>query len=211
LQPAQAAAAAVAVPHSWILLTIARDFFFSLYTHVTINFFFLQPAQAAAAAAVPHSWILLTIAPDFFFLSIHTLQLKKNLASTSSYSATQLDSIDIDGLDLFLELKVLRKIIQTEENKNTPIDILNYIKKLESFPNASIAYRILLTILVTVASAKRTFSKLKLIKSYLRSTMSQERLSGLAILSIEKNMLEKIDYKSLINNFESKRARKMKF
>jgi hypothetical protein len=41
--------------------------------------------------------------------------------------------------------------------------------------------------------------------------MSQERLSGLAILSIEKNMLEKIDYKNLINNFASKRARKMKF
>jgi hypothetical protein len=64
---------------------------------------------------------------------------------------------------------------------------------------------------VTVASAEITFSKLKLIKSYLRSTMSQERLSGLAILSIERNMLEKIDYKNLINNFASKRARKMKF
>ena len=41
--------------------------------------------------------------------------------------------------------------------------------------------------------------------------MSQERLSRLAILLIEKNMLEKIDYKSLINNFAFKRARKMKF
>ena len=41
--------------------------------------------------------------------------------------------------------------------------------------------------------------------------MSQERLSRLTILSIEKNMLEKIDYKSLINNFASKRARKMTF
>ena len=37
-----------------------------------------------------------------------------------------------------------------------------------------------------VASAERNFLKLKLIKSYLRSTMSQERLSGLTILSIEK-------------------------
>jgi hypothetical protein len=41
--------------------------------------------------------------------------------------------------------------------------------------------------------------------------MSQERLSELAILSIEKNILEKIDYKSLISNFASKRERKMKF
>ncbi len=41
--------------------------------------------------------------------------------------------------------------------------------------------------------------------------MLQKRLSGLAILSIENNMLEKNDYKSLINNFVSKRARKIKF
>jgi hypothetical protein len=41
--------------------------------------------------------------------------------------------------------------------------------------------------------------------------MSQERLNGLEILSIEKNMLKKIDYKSLIKSFASKRARKMKF
>ena len=88
---------------------------------------------------------------------------------------------------------------------------LNYIKKLKSFPNACIAYMILLTILVIIAYVERTFSKLKLIKSYLRATMSQERLNRLAILSIEKNMLEKINYKSLINNFASKRTRKMKF
>ena len=50
-------------------------------------------------------------------------------------------------------------------------------------------YIILLTIPVTVATAERSFSKLKLIKSYIRSTMSQERLNGLAILSIEKHML----------------------
>ena len=38
--------------------------------------------------------------------------------------------IDIDGLDLFSELKILKEFIQTEEKKNTPVDILNYIKKL---------------------------------------------------------------------------------
>ena len=42
-----------------------------------------------------------------------------------------------------------------------------------------------------------SFSKLKLIKSYQRSTMSQERLSKLAILSIEKEMLEELEYKNL--------------
>jgi hypothetical protein len=68
-----------------------------------------------------------------------------------------------------------------------------------------------LTIPVTVASAERSFSKLKLIKSYLRSTMSQERLNGLPILSIEKKMLENLEYKNLISNFASQKARRMIF
>ena len=62
---------------------------------------------------------------------------------------------DLDGLDLFLKLKVSKEILQTEES--APIDILNYIKRLDSFLNACIACRILLTIYVTVASTKRSF------------------------------------------------------
>ena len=69
----------------------------------------------------------------------------------------------------------------------------------------------MLTVPVTVASAERSFSKLKLIKSYLRSTMSQERLSGLGIISIEKELLEEIDYKTIIHNFASQKARKIDF
>ena len=41
--------------------------------------------------------------------------------------------------------------------------------------------------------------------------MSQERLSGLVILSIEKEMLEKLKYKNLISNFISQKARKIDF
>ena len=88
-------------------------------------------------------------------------------------------------------------------NNNSPINVLNYIKRLESFPNACIAFRILLTIHVTIASAEISFSKLKLIKSYLRLIMLQERLSGLAILSIKMKMLAELEYKNLINNFTS--------
>ena len=54
--------------------------------------------------------------------------------------------------------------------------------------------------------------KLKLTKSYLRSTMLQERLSRLAILSIEKKkMLEELKYKNLISNFASQKVRKIYF
>ena len=52
---------------------------------------------------------------------------------------------------------------------------------------------------------------LKLIKSYLKLTMSQQKLSGLAILSIENKMLEELDYKNLISQFVSQKARKIDF
>ncbi|XP_022874211.1 zinc finger MYM-type protein 1-like [Olea europaea var. sylvestris] len=85
--------------------------------------------------------------------------------------------------DLCTELLVLKCYLPGETKK--AIDVLNYLKKMNGcFPNAYIPYKILLTIPVTVASVERSFSKLKLIKTYLRLTMSQQRLNGLAMLSI---------------------------
>jgi len=119
-------------------------------------------------------------------------------------------TLDIDGRDLYLELKLLKEYLPKETKK--AIDVLNYLKRMDgTFPNAWIAYRIWLIIPVTVASGERSFSKLKFIKNYLRSTMSQERLNGLAMISIEKNMVEKLEYTSLISDFAAKNARRSCF
>ncbi|XP_021991444.1 zinc finger MYM-type protein 1-like [Helianthus annuus] len=67
---------------------------------------------------------------------------------------------------------------------------------------------VLLTISVTVESAERSFSKLKFLKTYLRSSMSQERLNGLAMISIENDILEIMDYEDLIESFASRNARR---
>ena len=41
--------------------------------------------------------------------------------------------------------------------------------------------------------------------------MSQERLNGLTILCIEKNMFENIDIDTIINDFASRNARRQCF
>lgn len=79
------------------------------------------------------------------------------------------------------------------------------------FPNVLLAYKILLTVPITVASAEKSFSKLKFLKPYLRSTMSQERLNGLAILSIESQFLADINYDKIIDEFASKNACRHRF
>ena len=52
-------------------------------------------------------------------------------------------------------------------------------------------------------------SKLKLLKSYMRSIMTQERLSGLATIALENDILEKINYKDMIEDFISRNSRRM--
>ncbi|KAK1424137.1 hypothetical protein QVD17_19454 [Tagetes erecta] len=116
------------------------------------------------------------------------------------------DKSDIDADELYMELKLFNTS-NTGQLLN-PIDVLKHLKEAEYFPNASIAYRILLTVPVTVASAERSFSKLKLLKSYLRSTMSQQRLSGLAMIAIENEILDHINCEDVINQFAMKNARR---
>ena len=81
-------------------------------------------------------------------------------------------------------------------------------REVDCYPNISIAYRILFTMPVTLASAERTFSKLKLLKNYLRFVMSQERLNGLATLCIEKKLLDEIDIEAIINDFAAANVRR---
>lgn len=104
------------------------------------------------------------------------------------------NSADINGTLLCDELISIRAFLndKLDKEKITPL-VLNFIKKhtLQGlYPNVWIALRILLTIPVTVASGERSFSKLKLIKTYLRSTMLQDRLTSLGTISIENEILK---------------------
>lgn len=109
------------------------------------------------------------------------------------------NSSDVDLNDLYSELRMLQTTLPAVPMKLS--EVLEFVESVGCYQNVSIAYRILLTIHVTVASAERSFSKLKLLKSYLRSSMSQKRLNGLTILCIEKNILEDIDFETIIHDF----------
>ncbi|PWA62633.1 hypothetical protein CTI12_AA358610 [Artemisia annua] len=68
---------------------------------------------------------------------------------------------DNDGNDLFMELQSLQNMLPNEayegERSWTSIQIMEFTKKMDMFPNVLLAYKILLTIPVTVASGKRVF------------------------------------------------------
>ena len=76
------------------------------------------------------------------------------------------------------------------------------------FPNLRVALQILLTMAVSIVSCERSFSKLNLLLSYLRSSMGQDRISDLALLSLEREVLDKINLDDVISQFAVAKARK---
>lgn len=70
---------------------------------------------------------------------------------------------------------------------------------------------ILITMPMTTVEAERDFSTLKRIKTFLRSTMSQERLNALACLSIEQQFIRSIPNfnERVIDKFAAKKNRRI--
>ena len=116
------------------------------------------------------------------------------------------NSSDVDLNDLISELKILQ--LTLTDSQMSAMEIFEFVREVDSYPNVVIAYRILFTMPVTVASAERSFSKLKLLKNYLRSIMSQERLNGLTTLCIEKQLVDDIDIDSIITDFTFRSVRR---
>ena len=64
---------------------------------------------------------------------------------------------------------------------NNAVDALKQCT--DSYPNTKLLLKVLTTLPVNTASAERTFSMLRRLKTWLRSTMAEERLTGLALLA----------------------------
>ena len=76
-----------------------------------------------------------------------------------------------------------------------PDNVSNTLKsiKFSGFQNIKVALRIIGTLPVTSCECERSFSALRRLKTYTRSTMVAERLNGLALLHLHKYIIVNID------------------
>lgn len=100
--------------------------------------------------------------------------------------------------DLQCEMTVLKNMI-----KGVP-SYLTIKEKLskDTFPNLFKMIQLAITLPVSSATCERSFSAMRRINNYLRSTMSQERFSKLAILNIERDII--VDTEIILNTFANK-------
>ena len=74
------------------------------------------------------------------------------------------------------------------------------------FPNCCVALRTYCTLPVTVAQAERSFSVLKRIKNYLRSTMCPMQLTSLGTLAVESELAKQANFDVIIEYFANKKV-----
>lgn len=60
-------------------------------------------------------------------------------------------------------------------------------------------YKLVLTLSVTQVSCERSFSKLKLLKTYLRNFLTQDHLESFMLMAMEKDILASLDPEDIIN------------
>lgn len=145
------------------------------------------------------------------------LNVEELLADTSKWKEQCREfgvfySTDVNSEDLHQEIIDCKMLLRGREEiqLKTPLDLLKFIISYghDVFPNLRIALQILLTIATSIASCERSFSKLKLVLSYLRSSMGQQRLNDLSLISIERNEAAKINFDEVIDSFANSKARR---
>jgi hypothetical protein len=94
---------------------------------------------------------------------------------------------------------------------SSPADLASMIHHddlYSTFPNVSIALRIFMCLMISNCSGERSFSRMALVKNKLRSTMTDERLSALELLSVESDLLDNISFNDIVEEFASVKSRK---
>ncbi|KAL4103605.1 hypothetical protein QTP88_018966 [Uroleucon formosanum] len=108
--------------------------------------------------------------------------------------------------ELKAETKIFNRMYRSLNTENTIQSKIKYMRSGDNaigFPTLAKLYKLFLTIPSNSAACERSFSCLRRLKNYLRSTMGQSRLNHLGILQIERERSLNINNDEVIKQFDS--------
>ena len=136
---------------------------------------------------------------------------------SSSFKEMYQDDINIDTL--MVQLSMLPDVVTTANEEHhmgikrvTTVRTVCELFNTCRFPKTMLAevdhlLHIYLTIPLTSATAERTFSTLRRLMSYLRSTMTQKRLNHVILLHTYKRTVVEINLQQIAQDFVSRNSR----
>ena len=140
----------------------------------------------------------------------------KNLDLMKAFQCCMRDSehfLDIDHMTSVIELyklnkpflsmecKIFKHTLEDKELSSINDVLLDIAPMKEAFPELVKLLQIALTVVVSTTECERSFSCLKCTKTFLHSSMSEQRLDDLAILSIEKELVRNLSLDEVVNTF----------
>jgi len=126
------------------------------------------------------------------FQSLFDNDLDKNRNDILELIHFYKESDDLSDPDIVItELKMWKNVLNRIEKEKKPKKTIEFLKFCDEnlFPNVYKLLKIVCILPVTTCTSERSFSSLRRLKTYLRSTMAENRLNGLAMLSIHREEL----------------------
>ncbi|KAL4121826.1 hypothetical protein QTP88_014259 [Uroleucon formosanum] len=111
-----------------------------------------------------------------------------------------------DEDNLKAETTILNRMYKTVHDQNNVQSKINFIASENykaGFPTLTRLIQLFITVPTNSASCERSFSCLRRLKTYLRTTMGQSRLNSLGILQIERERSSLIDKDEVIDKFSA--------
>ncbi|XP_033739147.1 52 kDa repressor of the inhibitor of the protein kinase-like [Pecten maximus] len=127
---------------------------------------------------------------------------------TDDISRHDLTAVSFDVFHIEVTRWKSRWAIVTNQKPGTLVETLKSTNQM-LYPNVYVCLAILATMPVATATAERSFSVMRRVKTYLRSTMTTDRLSSLALMHAYKHT--EIDVQQVINVFADRKSRRLAF
>lgn len=131
-------------------------------------------------------------------------QIAKKYSTFFEMSEGVLEKRILSELDMW-------KLKWERENYDSSYTVINLLKACDEdiYPVLHVLLTIFATIPCSAATCERSFSALKRLKTWLRSTMKEERLNGLALLHVHNDI--KLDLDAIIDRYAKTHKHRLEF
>lgn len=85
------------------------------------------------------------------------------------------------------------------------------VAELKNYPNLFKLMQLVMTLPVSSATCERSFSAMRRVRNYLRTTMSEDRFSALSSLYIERDLSNTVDVHDVVAHYAAKANRRLQF
>ncbi|KDO49109.1 hypothetical protein CISIN_1g046102mg, partial [Citrus sinensis] len=139
--------------------------------------------------------------------SVELLMLSSTLDFREGYDSFRIDNIYNEKIYLRVQLDHYNyNVVQDPKCKNLSSlsDLCQWLARTRSSSIYLLVYRIIvlvLTLLVSTATTERSFSTMRIVKTRLRNKMDDDFLTDTLITYIERDIAEKINMESVIDDF----------